>query len=126
MIQPRLLLPLQNLLNGNVTRVSTLRYGDAKTLPAIDVHLKPGFDAVPISLLPGINITYNTTVTNISQVGDVVTVTTSNGTQLTADYVIVTVPLGVLKQESIGFQPPLPAEKQAAIKDMVRAVAVGK
>jgi monoamine oxidase len=48
-----------------------------------------------------------------------VTVTTGNGTQLTADYAIVTVPLGVLKQESIGFQPTLPAEKQAAIKDMV-------
>jgi len=51
---------VQNLLSGNVTRVSTLRYGDAKTLPAIDVHLKPGFDAVPIKLLNGINVTYNT------------------------------------------------------------------
>jgi hypothetical protein len=50
----------QSLLNGNVTRVSTLRYGDAKTLPAIDVHIKSGFDAVPKSLMPGLNITYNT------------------------------------------------------------------
>lgn len=58
-------------------------------------------------------------VTNISQAGDTVTVTTGNGTQLTADYVIVTVPLGVLKQGSIGFQPPLPADKQAAIREMV-------
>lgn len=58
-------------------------------------------------------------VTNISQAGDTVTVTTDNGTQLTADYVIVTAPLGVLKQGSIGFQPPLPADKQAAIREMV-------
>jgi hypothetical protein len=50
----------QNLLNANITRASALRYGDAKTLPASDVHLKPGFDAVPLRLLPGIRVSYNT------------------------------------------------------------------
>jgi hypothetical protein len=58
-------------------------------------------------------------VTNISQVDDRVTVTTANNTELTADYVIVTVPLGVLKRESIGFEPPLSEDKQVAIRDMV-------
>ena len=51
---------LQNLLSGNVTRVSTLRYGDAKTLPEIDVHLRDGLDSVPKKLMQGLNITYNT------------------------------------------------------------------
>jgi hypothetical protein len=55
-----LLVALQNLLSGNVTRVSTLRYGDAKTLPAIDVHLRDGLDSVPKKLMQGLNITYNT------------------------------------------------------------------
>jgi hypothetical protein len=55
-----LLVALQNLLSGNVTRVSTLRYGDAKTLPAIDVHLWDGLDSVPKKLMQGLNITYNT------------------------------------------------------------------
>lgn len=64
-------------------------------------------------------------VTNISQVGDTVSVTTANGTDLTADYVIVTVPLGVLKRESIGFEPPLTADKQVAIKDMVSWIKPG-
>lgn len=63
-IQCALRVCMQNLLNGNVTRVSTLRYGDAKTLPAVDVHLKPGFDAVPLRLLPGLNVTYNTGASN--------------------------------------------------------------
>jgi hypothetical protein len=40
--------------------VSALRYGDAKTLPAIDVHLKDGFDEVPRRMLPGLNVEYNT------------------------------------------------------------------
>jgi len=62
-------------------------------------------------------------VTNISQTGSSATVTTANGTQLTADCVIVTVPLGVLKQGSIGFEPPLPPEKQQAIQEMVRAAS---
>jgi hypothetical protein len=55
-----LLLLLQTLLSGNVTRVSALRYGDAKTLPAIDVHLKDGFDEVPRRMLTGLNVAYNT------------------------------------------------------------------
>lgn len=47
----------------------------------------------------------------------------ANGTQLTADYVIVTASLGVLKEGVIKFDPPLPADKQAAIKDMVGGAA---
>lgn len=55
----------QNLLNGNITQLSSLRYGDAKTLPAIDVHFKPGFDAIPLRLLPGIRVSYNTGAVDI-------------------------------------------------------------
>jgi hypothetical protein len=47
-------------LNANITRASALRYGDAKTLPAVDVHLQPGFDSVPLRMLPGIQVSYNT------------------------------------------------------------------
>lgn len=38
---------------------------------------------------------------------------------MTADYVIVTVPLGVLKEGGIKFSPQLPPAKQAAIKHLV-------
>lgn len=57
---------------------------------------------------------------SIDQDAKGVTVTPAKGEKLTADYVIVTVPLGVLKAGSITFSPPLPTAKQAAIKDMVR------
>lgn len=59
-------------------------------------------------------------VKSIDQDAKGVTVTTAKGEKMTADYVIVTVPLGVLKAGSITFNPPLPAAKQTAIKDMVR------
>jgi hypothetical protein len=54
-----LLSSLQTLLNANVTQLSTLRYGDAKTLPAVDVLLQPGYDEVVKKLLPGLAVRYN-------------------------------------------------------------------
>ena len=47
-----------------------------------------------------------------------VRVTTSDGTSYSASHVLVTVPLGVLKAESIEFVPPLPSEKKDAIARM--------
>lgn len=35
-----------------------------------------------------------------------------------ADAVVVTVPLGVLKRGALKFQPPLPEDKQKAIKQL--------
>jgi monoamine oxidase len=40
------------------------------------------------------------------------------GEALTADLVLVTVPLGVLKSNTIGFSPPLPKWKQTAIEKL--------
>ena len=40
-----------------------------------------------------------------------------------ADYVVITVPLGVLKAEQIQFNPPLPEEKRLAIKRIGFGVA---
>jgi monoamine oxidase len=45
-------------------------------------------------------------VTNISQVDNLITVTTSNGDTHTSDVIVVTVPLGVL--DKINFNPTLP------------------
>jgi monoamine oxidase len=58
-------------------------------------------------------------VKSISDKGRSVAVTLVNGTQVTADYVIVTVPLGVLKEGRIKFSPQLPPAKLAAIKNLV-------
>lgn len=64
-------------------------------------------------------------VTNVNQNDTSVSVLTANGTTFDADYLIVTVPLGVLKNRSIHFSPPLLPEKEGAINDMVgRTVTV--
>jgi len=46
-----------------------------------------------------------------------VKVSTNHG-DVYGDYVVVSVPLGVLKTDSIAFEPPLPASKQTAIHAM--------
>eukprot|EP00299_Pterocystis_sp_00344_P010820 c4937_g1_i1.p1 GENE.c4937_g1_i1~~c4937_g1_i1.p1 ORF type:complete len:504 (-),score=112.48 c4937_g1_i1:82-1548(-) len=64
-----------------------------------------------------LKILYNKVVTEISYGSSQVTVKTTDSTY-TADKVIVTVPLGVLKAQSITFTPPLPSKKLQAIERM--------
>lgn len=46
------------------------------------------------------------------------TVVCDNGKQFTADFVVVAVPLGVLKKKTIKFNPPLAQRKQKAIDNL--------
>ncbi|KAL4419167.1 hypothetical protein ABPG77_004890 [Micractinium sp. CCAP 211/92] len=108
----------QALLNGNLTALSTLRLGNAKSIPAVDVMLRDGFPALCHALLPGLDVRYSTAVAAVEQDGRNATVITADGEALSAPYVILTGPLGLLKDEVIDIQPPLPEAKLQAIKDM--------
>jgi monoamine oxidase len=79
-----------------------------------------GFSQVTDRLKEGLDIKLNSEVTRIDYPSDqnVVTVTTKDGMQDTAQHVIVTVPIGVLKWGSITFTPPLPSRKLGAIQRM--------
>ena len=64
-------------------------------------------------------VKFNRLVTKIELQETGVRVETSEGEQFLADYVIITLPLGVLKAEQATlFEPPLPEWKQKAIRDM--------
>ena len=60
-------------------------------------------------------IRYNTQVTRIAYTGSQVTITDQNNNEFTADKVILTVPLTVLQNDVISFDPPLPIEKTDAL-----------
>lgn len=64
------------------------------------------------------NIIYNSKVTNIDYSGEQVVLNTENGMEYTADKVILTVSLGVLKSNSITFIPALPTQKVNAIESV--------
>uniref|UniRef100_A0A671YTH1 [histone-H3]-N(6),N(6)-dimethyl-L-lysine(4) FAD-dependent demethylase n=1 Tax=Sparus aurata TaxID=8175 RepID=A0A671YTH1_SPAAU len=57
-------------------------------------------------------------VQSIDYSGDVVKVTSSNGSQWTAQKVLVTVPLTLLQKNFIQFNPPLPERKLKAIHSL--------
>ncbi|MCW8998592.1 MAG: FAD-dependent oxidoreductase, partial [Kangiellaceae bacterium] len=80
-----------------------------------DVVFPQGYDTLVTALADGLDIKLNTYVNAIDYQGSIVSVQTSQGTY-TADYVIVTVPLGVLKKDVILFNPSLPQEKLNAIE----------
>jgi monoamine oxidase len=57
----------------------------------------------------------NTAVTSINYGGDIISITDKSGKQYTANKVIVTVPLSILKSNGIVFSPSLPSTNIAAM-----------
>lgn len=89
-------------------------FGSESQFDGPDLILPQGYDRLARHLAEGMTIRRGTEVTRIADDGDGVRLDTSRGV-VTADRVIVTVPLGVLKAGTITFDPPLPAAKRAAI-----------
>ncbi|KZT69427.1 amine oxidase [Daedalea quercina L-15889] len=63
----------------------------------------------------------NSTVMNITYSSDGVNVTLTDGSVLLADYVLCTFSLGVLQNDDVTFDPPLPDWKEEAIQSMTMA-----
>ncbi len=79
-----------------------------------DVIFAEGYDQLPRALAAGLDVRTGHAVTAIAHGADGVTVTTSRGA-ITAARALVTLPLGVLQAGAVGFEPPLPPRKRAAI-----------
>ncbi|XP_014505323.1 probable polyamine oxidase 4 [Vigna radiata var. radiata] len=77
-----------------------------------------GYDPVVKALATDLDIRLNHRVTKISNGYNMVMVTVEGGRNFVADAVILTVPIGILKANSIEFTPKLPEWKTAAIKDI--------
>lgn len=79
-----------------------------------EVIFPGGYNQITDGLAKGLDIRLGTVVNTVRYGGDGVEVETSVG-RFMADKAVVTFPLGVLKQASVKFEPPLPESKQAAI-----------
>ena len=82
-----------------------------------EVVFPQGYDALTKNLAQQLNVQLNTWVSEIDYSGEQIKVSTSKG-NFSADYVIVTVPLGVLKKQKINFTPALPEDKLNAINSL--------
>lgn len=93
--------------------LSILYYDEEKEESGGDVLFPGGYVQIANVLAAGLDIRLEHIVDHIDY-SDGVEVSTDHGT-FTADYAIVTLPLGVLKRGSVTFDPPLPEDKQGAI-----------
>ncbi len=95
-----------------------LKYYDSdEAFSGGDVIFPEGYDQVMTVLAQGLDIRLGQRVQAIAYRQDGVTVTTDQGA-FEARAAIVTLPLGVLKQNSVRFAPPLPGPKQRAIQQL--------
>ncbi|MCU0238363.1 MAG: FAD-dependent oxidoreductase [Pyrinomonadaceae bacterium] len=99
---------------GDLDKLSSTLYYEGEEFSGIEKISTNGYDKIPNFLAKGLNVQLNQRVTKIDYTGKKVKIT-HNEQVSTADYVLVTVPLGVLKKSVIQFVPALPAEKQTAI-----------
>ena len=110
-----------NLEFANATKlnaISLLHWDQDDQYELLGPHLmiRNGYAQVPAGLAKDLDIRFNTVVTRINYTATGVKVYTKAGEKLTADKVVVAVPLGVLKADGITFDPPLPPAKAAAIE----------
>lgn len=100
---------------GDLDKLSSLLYNEGEEFGGVEKIVTNGYDTIAKYLANGLNIQLNQRVSKIDYT-NIKTKVTHNGTISEADYVLVTVPLGVLKANSIQFTPALPAVKQNAIQ----------
>ncbi|MEM9409729.1 MAG: FAD-dependent oxidoreductase, partial [Planctomycetota bacterium] len=83
-----------------------------------DVMFKSGYDQIINDLAHGLEIIIKQPVIEIDYGKSPIQIVTQSKRVFLADSVIVTVPLGVLKKNTIEFRPPLPKEKEHAIDSL--------
>jgi monoamine oxidase len=100
---------------ANATQLSSW-YAKDPTLGQEDDRLVTGaFDTLVTAQLDGLDVLPNSTVSGVTYSDRGVSLRLSRGESLSADRVIITVPLGVLQSNSIEFDPPLPFAHRGAI-----------
>lgn len=81
-----------------------------------------GYGQIVDVLARGVAVRRGQAVTEIDHSGSTIVVTTAGGDTLAAGRVVVTVPLGVLKEDFIAFRPSLPVRKGDAIAKLEMGV----
>lgn len=100
---------------GDLDKVSSTLYDEGEEFSGEERIAINGYDTISNYLANGLSVQLNQRVSKIDYLDTKIKIT-HNGTVTEVDYVIVTVPLGVLKSGNIEFIPALPSTKQNAIE----------
>ena len=101
---------------GDISTLSSKYFDDDEAFSGKDVIVTNGYDKIANLLGQGLDIRLNSRVTEINYTSTKSLIKV-NADSIEADYVIVSVPLGVLKNNSIAFTPSLSTDKQGAIQN---------
>jgi monoamine oxidase len=99
---------------GDLNKLSSLLYDEGEAFGGLEKIATNGYDTLGRYLATGLDIQLNQQVTAVDYSTNPVKVS-HKGHVSEADFVLVTVPLGVLKKNTLNFIPKLPTEKQTAI-----------
>lgn len=97
--------------------LSAVYHDDDEAFDMPDVVVLTGYDKILGPIAEGLDIRLSTHVSAIQYGDDGVTVVTDQGT-FEGDYVVCSIPLGVLKAGTVAFDPPLPKSYRENIKDI--------
>lgn len=106
---------IEHELSGPLNEISGENPDDSDEFSGNDVIFPDGYSVLTDYLAEGLNIKLEHVVKKISYKISEVIVKTNQG-EFTADRVIVTLPIGVLKHGSVEFEPSLPKEKHKSIE----------
>lgn len=102
---------------GDISKLSSKYFDDDEVFPGDDIIITDGYDKITDYLAKNLDVRLNTRVTSVDYSQSKIVITTS-GENFEADYLVVAVPLGVLKNNVITFTPALPSNKIQAIGRM--------
>ncbi|MEZ4912385.1 MAG: NAD(P)/FAD-dependent oxidoreductase [Saprospiraceae bacterium] len=100
---------------GDLNALSSTLYDEGEVFGGEERISTNGYDTIPNYLAKGLTIKLNERVLSIDYSAEKVKISHTSGIS-EADYVLVTVPLGVLKKNVIQFTPALPTSKTNAIQ----------
>ncbi len=100
---------------ADVSDLSLYEWDQGAEVLGGDVLFPDGYDQIVKILAAGLDIRLNQAVSEVAYSNQGVKITTSQEV-FAADYVVITLPLGVLKAESVKFSPVLPQAKRQVIQ----------
>lgn len=100
-----------------IENLSAYYFNSDKAFDLPDVAVTTGYDKLLGPLADGLDIKLSTIVKQIAYGDDGVTVSTDKG-DFDGDYVVCSLPLGVLKAKTVAFDPPLPDDYQSNIDNL--------
>lgn len=105
---------IEHEFSGSAEMLSAWWVDSAESYDGGDVLFPDGYDWLPNFLAEGLDIRLSTPVERVEYGANGVTVTAGDQS-FNATYAVISVPLGVLKQDRIVFAPALPPHKREAI-----------